>query len=190
PLKHAIEYEYRVFEDIPIQFHNGTLNPKKPTNFGGKPRPALDAAWRKLTKNQNIYLTEKDLGQPIEDDTVIQLTDGSGAFATLTVYHGLHCMERLHHYLYPEHYYSSFSDDEKLLLKYHAEHCLNWLRQYLTCNADTTPIMMHWIAESALPIAKVDGGSHSCVNWDRIDEWAEKRTFVPSGDNMKHPIYG
>lgn len=43
---------------------------------------------------------------------------------------------------------------------------------------------------SALPIAKVDGGSHSCVNWDRIDEWAEKRTFVPSGDNMKHPIYG
>ncbi|KAL6172969.1 hypothetical protein ACJQWK_02105 [Exserohilum turcicum] len=50
--------------------------------------------------------------------------------------------------------------------------------------------MMHWIAESALPIAKVDGGSHSCVNWDRIDEWAEKRTFVPSGDNMKHPIYG
>lgn len=70
--------------------------------------------------DQNIYLTEKDLGQPIEDDTVIQLTDGSGAFATLTVYHGLHCMERLHHYLYPEHYYSSFSDDEKLLLKYHA----------------------------------------------------------------------
>jgi hypothetical protein len=43
---------------------------------------------------------------------------------------------------------------------------------------------------SALPIAKVDSGNHTCVNWDRIDEWTGERTFTPSGENMKHPIYG
>jgi hypothetical protein len=69
--------------------------------------------------DQNIRLSEDDLGRPIEDDTVIQLTDGSGAFGTLTVFHGLHCVERLHHFLYPDHYYSAFSDEDKLLLKYH-----------------------------------------------------------------------
>lgn len=89
--------------------------------------------------DQNIRVTEKDLGQPIEDDTVIQLTDGSGAFATLTVFHGLHCVERLHHYLYPEYYYHSFSEEDKLLLKYHTGRCPQrfdgrFLRRHLLTN--------------------------------------------------------
>ncbi|KAI1670678.1 DUF3328 domain containing protein [Pyrenophora tritici-repentis] len=166
------------------------MNPDKPTDFGGDPRPALSVAWRNLTKNQNLRLTEEDLGQTFVDDSVVKLTDGSGVFATLTVFHGLHCIERLHHYLYFDHYYSTFTEEEKVLLKYHTEHCLDWLRQYVQCNADTTPLMMHWIKEGPLPIAKIKEGEHSCVNWERLDEWAAHRTFVPSDDNMEHPVYG
>lgn len=29
---------------------NGTLNPDKPTNFNGDPRPELDEAWSNLTR--------------------------------------------------------------------------------------------------------------------------------------------
>ncbi|KAG9384424.1 DUF3328 domain containing protein [Pyrenophora tritici-repentis] len=93
------------------------MNPDKPTDFGGDPRPALSVAWRNLTKNQNLRLTEEDLGQTFVDDSVVKLTDGSGVFATLTVFHGLHCIERLHHYLYFDHYYSTFTEEEKSTLE-------------------------------------------------------------------------
>jgi len=190
PLYDAIEYERRSFEAVSIRLYNGSMNANKPTDFAGDPRPALEAAWKQLTKNQNIRLTDEDLAQADEDDSVVQLTDGSGSYGTLTVFHGLHCIERIHRYIHFDHYYASFSDEEKVLLEWHLEHCLDWLRQYLTCNPDTTPIMMHWIAESTLPVAKVDGGKHSCAKWERIDEWAGNRTFVPSSENIKHPIYG
>lgn len=138
PLYDAIQYEDRTFEAVSIRLYNGTLNPDKPTDFGGDARPELEAAWKELSKSkqpalaqieclsltrrnadQNIRLTEEDLAQTDADDTVVQLTDGSGSYGTLTVFHGLHCVERMHRYLHYDSYYSSFSDEEETLLIWH-----------------------------------------------------------------------
>jgi len=57
PLYDAIEYEHRNFEAVSIRLYNGSMNPNKPTDFAGEPRPALEAAWKQLTKSKRPALT-------------------------------------------------------------------------------------------------------------------------------------
>lgn len=66
-----------------------------------------------------MRVSKAELGQFAEDDTIVKLTDGSGYYSTVTVFHGLHCVNRLHHYLYPDHYYPDLDKDEQFLLKRH-----------------------------------------------------------------------
>jgi hypothetical protein len=37
---------------------------------------------------------------------------GGGYFASLMVYHHLHCIKRLHHFTYAEHYFPNISVDD------------------------------------------------------------------------------
>lgn len=41
-----------------------------------------------------------------------------------------------------------------------------------------------------MPAPKLDALKHTCVNWDRIDDWAGERRFVATNDNIQHPLYG
>jgi hypothetical protein len=75
--------------------------------------------WLTRILDQDILLREEDLGDTFIDDTAARTKDGSGVFASLTVFHALHCIERFHHYLYFDEYYSALTDREKLVLKYH-----------------------------------------------------------------------
>lgn len=117
-------------------------------------------------KDQNLRVSDEEIGQFAEDDTIVQLTDGTGYFVTIAFYHGLHCVRRLHHYIYKDHYYGNLTERESFMLQRHAgmltlpgltlnffflrrlikiiEHCLDWLRQYLQCNVDPTIIPIRW----------------------------------------------
>lgn len=117
-------------------------------------------------QHQNIRLQRHELGPFANDQSVIQLADGSGYFATLAVFHGLHCLKRFHHYIHRDSYYPNMTAEEAAALLYHtggslgtlnaeartmltqdlrnAEHCVDWLRQYVQCNADTTLIPFYW----------------------------------------------
>jgi hypothetical protein len=68
-------------------------------------------------------VTEEELGSFATDEAIVRLTDGSGAYAMLAVYHGLHCVERMHHVLYTEHYYPNLTEAEAFLLKQHSGIC-------------------------------------------------------------------
>lgn len=79
-----------------------------------------------------MRLLSDELGTLAGDDTLVQLSDSSGYFATLAVYHGLHCVQRLHHWLYKESYYDGLSTDEERLLKAHTgENCLTESRRHV-----------------------------------------------------------
>ncbi|POR31340.1 Uncharacterized protein TPAR_08442 [Tolypocladium paradoxum] len=167
PFRNAISYEQRQFELLAIYLNNGTLNPHKTNAFNGPPREELEDQWDHLMKHESVRVQTGDLGQFEGDDSIIELADGSGHYSTVAVFHGLHCVQRLHHYLYLDHYYHELADEETFLLKQHtgsheksptdssghgpliglSEHCLDWLRQYVQCNADTTLIPVHWSAE-------------------------------------------
>ncbi|MCJ1394404.1 hypothetical protein MMC18_007282 [Xylographa bjoerkii] len=144
PARDVIGYEEKQLDLTPVYLANGTLNPEKPTNFNGKPTPELAEAWKNLVQHQNVRLQKEELGPFAEDDGVIQLSDGSGYFGTLAVFHGLHCVKRLHHYIHRDSYYPNLSKMDADRLLYHTEHCVDWLRQYVQCNADTTLIPFYW----------------------------------------------
>ncbi|KAI1110465.1 hypothetical protein F5Y14DRAFT_454999 [Nemania sp. NC0429] len=189
-LKDYIRHEQRQFELLGIFRHDGSLNPHKTNSFNGPPRPELEDAWDSLIKNQNLRISYEELGQFAEDDTIIKLSDGSGYFVTIAFYHGLHCVRRLHHYIYKDHYYSNATEWEIFMLRRHAEHCLDWLRQYLQCNVDPTIIPIRWDSGQPGPVSK-DSGNHQCVVWEPVEEWAGAHTFDPFTPGLViHPIFG
>jgi len=50
---------------------------------------------------------------------LVELGDGSGYYATLSVYHSLHCVKRLHYLMYFDHYYPGKTGLEAMLIKQH-----------------------------------------------------------------------
>ncbi|RDH37029.1 hypothetical protein BDQ94DRAFT_167104 [Aspergillus welwitschiae] len=107
------------FELLAIYRHDGDLNPHKTNNFSGPPRPELEEAWDRLMKNADIKVSHAELGEFAGDDSVIKLSDGSGYYVTVSAFHGLHCVKRLHMYIYAEHYYAGLSEFELFMLRRH-----------------------------------------------------------------------
>ncbi|OPB40731.1 hypothetical protein A0O28_0008110 [Trichoderma guizhouense] len=191
PFRHVIAYEERPFALQSIYLENHTVNPAKANQFNGPPRQDLEDAWDSLMQHQNIRVHQDELGDFADDDSVVQLSDGSGYYySTVAVFHGLHCIQRLHNSIYPEVYYPGLSEEEAFTLRRHTEHCLDWLREYVQCNADTSLIPIQWSADSPGPIA-TDTGKHQCVVWEPIYDWMASRAFNPSQPGLLvHPIFG
>ncbi|PFH62854.1 hypothetical protein XA68_11635 [Ophiocordyceps unilateralis] len=197
PFRNVVSYEARSFDVKAIYLNNGTLNPHKTNSFNGPPRESLEDAWDKLMKHkltvrldQNVRVPENELGQYAGDPSIVKLEDGSGYYTTVALFHGLHCVRRLHHAIYADHYYPGLSEEEASLLKRHTEHCIDWLRQYVQCNADTTLIPIQWAADSPGPVS-TDHGKHQCVVWEPIYEWMAEHSFDPFEPGLLvHPTYG
>jgi hypothetical protein len=72
-----------------------------------------------VSLDQNIRLQNEELGTFADDESLVKLSDGSGYFATLAVFHGLHCVKRLHHFVHRDNYYAEMSQSEADELLYH-----------------------------------------------------------------------
>ena len=70
------------------------------------------------------------------------------------------------------------------------ENCLHMLRDGVMCQADTTLLTMAWGKHGPLPISNFTS-PHECVNWDRLMEWVEPRSFDAFEEGMLvHPKFG
>ncbi|KAF6229662.1 hypothetical protein HO173_011308 [Letharia columbiana] len=190
PALDAIAYEAQTWDPTNIFFRNGSADPNRLHKEFGPPSPESDFAWAELIQYQNIRLTKKELGEYRDKPGLVELADGSGYYATLSVYHSLHCVKRLHHLMYFDHYYPNKTDQESMLIKHHGQHCLNILLQTVQCNADLSILPMQWGATTRVPIG-LDEGHHQCVQWDKIDNWMKERSldvFAPGV--IVHPILG
>jgi hypothetical protein len=72
-----------------------------------------------LYKDQNVRLKKEELGEFKNTPGLVEFGDGSGYYATLSVYHSLHCIKRLHHLMYFNHYYPGKTEQEAMLIKHH-----------------------------------------------------------------------
>ena len=62
--------------------------------YKGSPTPESDKAWSDLVKNSNIRVDEHTLRKIHR--TALELSDGSGYYAGLSVHHHLHCLVCMH----------------------------------------------------------------------------------------------
>ncbi|CAF9940387.1 MAG: hypothetical protein HETSPECPRED_002399 [Heterodermia speciosa] len=174
-------------------FFNGTLD--HPSPFRGPPTPSLDAAWETLVRMESMEafsITESEylqLGHPLDENVVrLDPTQGGGIFAGLEVYHQMHCLNLIRQYTYPEYYHNrsiTFTDPPELL-RTHVDHCIEMLRQKLTCDADVGVITHSWVAARETPWPNFNT-KHKCRNWDGVVEWSRVHQAPGVPHMMKRP---
>lgn len=69
-------------------------------------------------------------------------------------------------------------------------HCFSMLKQGVMCQADTTLLTMKWDPDRIMPISNMSS-QHECVDWDRLTEWSDPRSFDPTAKGwLVHPNLG
>lgn len=139
-------------------------------------------------------LTEEELTRAGASPTsAVQLPpeSGGGYLAYLGSHHHLHCLYLLHQSLHAD-YYSTRSvvwlemQDPRRRLS-HFDHCVEMLRQYVTCNADTTVVTHHWFEDYPDPVPNQEN-PRRCVDWDAHWEWQVGRQVPAPREPISKPV--
>ncbi|KAK4863217.1 hypothetical protein LT330_001995 [Penicillium expansum] len=170
PIQGAVSYEKT--------WYDGSLGNRN--RYIGEPRPELEEAWHELTVNNNLKLTQSELQKL--NKSAIELSDGSGYFGQVMVYHHLHCLKFLREALYPDAYEGSTME--------HLDHCVDDIRQALMCNPDISASTFFW--EDGVRRPQPDFTLYkTCVNWEHFDAWATERQFsMFDQKSLINPVYG
>jgi len=172
PARKALQPELRYFPT------NLDGNP-----FAGAPRKELHEAWHKLLQNDNIRLPKSTL--EALGLSSVYVRDSSEGIASLSVYHALHCVKKVHEMMYKEHYHSGKTKLQMQREAKHADHCVEYLRESLMCKPDLSLVTFRWINDTsqhpdepeAFYPTNFDAGLHECANWGSLNAWAEERVF-------------
>jgi hypothetical protein len=121
-----------------------------------------------------MSLSEEELKQVGASPDSVRLPpeSGGGYLAYLSSHHLLHCLYLLHQSLHQD-YYSQFSvvwDLTPARRLSHWDHCIETLRQYVTCDADTTVITHSWYEQYDKPVP-VQSNPRQCADWDAHFQW-------------------
>jgi hypothetical protein len=87
----------------------------------------------------------------------------------LSVFHQLHCLEMVKIQL--ETGSRSKSESQRHHQHGHALHCIDWIRQALMCNADSTLDPTNDYIEFG------DGNVHQCRDFDAVFKWTHENGF-------------
>ncbi|KAI0182898.1 hypothetical protein EV127DRAFT_401819 [Xylaria flabelliformis] len=164
-------------------------DPNAPQYFG-EPSEEIDRNWHNLFEHHNLGLSAdymKELGRQEEG---IRLPDGT-YYASMMVFHHLHCLKNLQHALHPDHYELNNLTDHQLAMHWdHTDHCLHMLMDAVMCQGDTTLITMYWQDNMFRPAGNFTS-PHECINWDRLMEWTADNSRDLFADNvLVHPKKG
>ncbi|KAI9734546.1 MAG: hypothetical protein M1834_002147 [Cirrosporium novae-zelandiae] len=180
PVQDIIEYHTKVQED---SIHVRTAYMAK--GVDGLPDIETDAAWNELyneSMHSQISFTQ---ASKLQSKTLTVPDHPDQYLIQLEVFHQIHCVDLIRKALYvPEvpRYRSEFTDyffGDGTTRNFggkdaqHIDHCLDWLRQSLLCNADITPISWQSdpVAKKPLPQLPV---TKSCRDMDGVWNWARE----------------
>lgn len=173
----ALQYEFRKW---PVHMAG---NP-----FAGKPRLELDQAWHGLFEKNNIRVTKDDLEfYNVTSLPIIPRSSSSSSqnvdsqihdewVGQLGVFHELHCLKRIRHWIYRDYYLENASQSVLVEESAHVDHCIELLREAIICHADPTLSGFRWIQNDGTYHLTVEApGYHKCVNWERLRVWNDER---------------
>ncbi|EGX90076.1 hypothetical protein CCM_06496 [Cordyceps militaris CM01] len=159
---------YEAIEYVPRVFTKAFLDDQSP--YQGWPDDEKDQLWQNMYSKAADRLVNKTEHAPVagfEKDYVVGLD----------VFHQLHCLNMIRRSMYPKRYNSSIIREDgsiDFLTWAHLDHCVEMLRESLTCSADVSVIPYRWHRETN--IAEPDIRSvHMCRNFTKIRDWAFER---------------
>ncbi|EFQ24893.1 uncharacterized protein GLRG_00037, partial [Colletotrichum graminicola M1.001] len=117
----------------------------------------------------------------------------SGYVGVIEVFHQLHCINVLRQYAWKDSYPEGLLPT---LLKYnspevarqHADHCIETLRQAVTCNSDVTPFLIYQKEPSPGGGRGLDedfGAFHKCRRFDKLLDWVNENGVVVTWSNIQ-----
>lgn len=65
------------------------------------------------------------------EDIGVVVPEGGGYIGTLNVYHELHCLKRIHQFMYPEYYFADLSEQQHEMNRLHNGELLHLIRLVL-----------------------------------------------------------
>lgn len=75
--------------------------------------------------------------------------------------------------MHPEYFYQGDQDWDELF--YHADHCLESLRQAVMCSADVSVYTLKWTPHSRYKPSVEVPQPRACVDWEALHEWMSGR---------------
>ncbi|KAF7978050.1 hypothetical protein HWV62_1675 [Athelia sp. TMB] len=169
PAYDAVEYELRKFSRA------RWISP-----WHGPPSDAVDAAWESLY-SFGINKIPKSEAAKMLNRTVALPGDEGNYVVALDVFHQLHCLNQVRKALHPNYY-----PPQKIVNGFdHIDHCVNSIRESLTCSADITPNTWIWNQEKQMAAPRLDN-MHMCRNFDKIQEWARAREMTAPWNKTVH----
>ncbi|KAH8653084.1 hypothetical protein BGZ60DRAFT_533279 [Tricladium varicosporioides] len=165
-------------QQFSLQRFNGAL--RDPNNFRGPPSDEIDKAW------EGIILPHKSLFRLSKDELIrlnvseyaAEYTEemGGGYIAGLEVFHELHCVNMLRKATYMDYYLPKMTEwRDRDTLRFHLDHCVDMLRQKLTCNPDLGMTTYVWAKgwKQAFPNFNT---LHKCLPYDKVLDWARSHS--------------
>ncbi|KAJ4422079.1 hypothetical protein N0V82_003271 [Gnomoniopsis sp. IMI 355080] len=157
--------------------YDGVDNRNPMSEYQGWPNDEKDKLWdqfdgamvriNRQEAEKLPHLSQHVAVENYEDDFVVGMT----------FTHTMHCLNSLRKKMYPGRYHGTSWLDENGNITYdkwwHTDHCIEMLRRYITCHADTTAFTYDWIENTSLLVHP--GTIHTCKNFDRVVDWLKER---------------
>ncbi|KAI1177469.1 hypothetical protein F4777DRAFT_596650 [Nemania sp. FL0916] len=152
---------------IEYQYNSIILND---TEFLGRPGKQWENAMHEILSGTLIRLSEDEM--KLHDARSIPLKDG-GYAAGLGIGHNLHCVKKIKQFLFREIIYPNLSPGQAEFdeLQFHADHCLDFLRQNVMCHLDYTLYSLYWGDQDPPALYHRYPQKQKCVNWDKVHGW-------------------
>ncbi|KAJ7596521.1 hypothetical protein C8J56DRAFT_1158593 [Mycena floridula] len=166
PAQDVVSYQLRLLD---TSFAN------KIRPYQGTPSEELDERWFNLYKDTSIAISQAQADHLTNKTSPAPGQEGK-YLITLSMFHQLHCLNLLRKSLYPEYYPKTEVD--------HLDHCVDTLREAVTCTSDVTPLVWAWNDTRNKPEPQFNA-FHVCRDFPAIQEWAhENRLEVPHENHV------
>ncbi|KAG4439013.1 hypothetical protein IFR05_005529 [Cadophora sp. M221] len=186
----------RMYDGDLFRLHAHSFNGSflKRSVYSGKPNDAMDRAWGHFTDTGSEWMpdfppflrvprAEAQMATSHSLDAAVQSQDenGSGYLVSLEMFHQLHCLDMIRKFVHFD-YYQNLNPEwaKRPLLRQHADHCIDMLREVLMCQSDTGLITYHWVKNFSTPMPDFST-PHSCRDPEAVLRWTKNNEFKLTG---------
>ncbi|PPJ52378.1 hypothetical protein CBER1_10914 [Cercospora berteroae] len=137
------------------------------------PSPVVEEAWDSISESRYLLLTKEELakmGRPLE--SAVQWPDDPNKYLMeYHAYHVFHCLNEMRKNAYVNFdYYFGGGRPLNAIHWDHFTHCLDILRQELTCLPSMQATRMVWQEGQSTPFPEFRT-HRMCMRWDDFEEW-------------------
>ncbi|KAK0732542.1 tat pathway signal sequence [Apiosordaria backusii] len=174
-------------EYVPVRFRRAFGKDLSP--YQGWPDDEKDDLWEELYSYGASIHIDGQAAERLHDKTERAPVPGfeDRYVVGIDVFHQLHCLNMIRMGLFPGRYNTSMKRPDgtiNYLQWLHMDHCIESLRQSITCHSDIS-VFTYWWLESKKVMEPELGTMHVCRNFSRIRAWAFDR-FLNLEDRRKH----